>query len=278
MAFTARQWAVASALLLAGTLLLQHEWRRVPDGRLRIDVLDIGQGDSVLLTTPGAQRILVDGGPDLSALEEMGGMLPFLNRRIDLLILTHPDADHISAFPDILERYDVARVMLTGVQQDSSIYDRFLAALDGKGVPVIIAEAGRDLDLGAGVLLDILWPLAPLYGETPTQSNSAGIVAKLRWRSHSVLLTADIEAGVEEELLRRGTDLSAEILKIPHHGSRTSSSLSFLHAVQPQLALLSVGRNNRFGHPHPEVLARYARLGIPIRSTAQEGRISIVLE
>jgi len=269
------EWLCAWAILLAAFLLLGHEWSRLPDGKLHLNVWDVGQGDAILITTPGYQRILVDGGPDLSVLERLGDDLPFFDRRIDLLVLSHTDADHVRSFPEILQRYDVQRVLMTGVARDTSTYEAFLVKLNEVDVPVILADADHDLDLGNGVVLDVLWPDRRLYGEEVKEPNDASIVAQLRYGDHEVLLTGDISDNVETALLKQGYDLRSDILKVPHHGSRTSSSTGFLLAVEPKLAVISVGRDNTYGHPHPHVTARYASLGIPLRSTAEEGSIKV---
>lgn len=272
-----RFWLTLYGLLLVAFLLLAHEWVRLPDDRLNIAMLDVGQGDSILITTPGHLRILVDGGPDLSLLERLGEELPFFARRIDLLVLTHPDADHITALPAVLARYDVKKVLLSGIDVISSNYAAFLDALRASGAEILIAEADHDLDLGQGVMLDILWPRSSLFGQEMKDVNNTSIVAKLTWKNQSILLTGDIQEDVEEELLKEGNDLAADILKVPHHGSKTSSSTGFLLAVHPQLALISVGRDNAFGHPHPEVLARYSALGIPVQRTDQRNTLHVVL-
>ena len=241
-------------------------------------LLDVGQGDAMLITTPGNQRILIDGGPDLTVLERLGEELPFFDRTIDLLVLTHSDADHVTGFPEIMRRYDVKKVLMTGAAKDSPIYSAFLDELRASGTQIIIAESTHDIDLGAGVRLDILWPINSLLGAQVKKSNNASIVAKLTWKDHEILLTGDIEERVEEALLKAGLDLRADVLKVPHHGSKTSSSTGFLLAVQPKTALISVGQDNRFGHPRPEILARYEALGIPVRRTDEEGRVEVVFD
>jgi len=270
-------WFAAYALLVATFLLLAHEWQRLPDGKLRVVALDVGQGDSILITTPLHQRILVDGGPDMALLERLGEELPFFDRRIDLLILTHQDSDHITALPALLDRYNISHALLTGTANMNSRYAAFLDGIKQSGAAIIIADAEHDIDFGGGVLLDILWPIASLFGEEVQQVNNASVVAKLTYKDHGLLLTGDIEEKTEEELLKAGYDLRADVLKVPHHGSKTSSSTGFLLAVDPDLALISVGKENTYGHPHPSVLARYQKLGIPVRRTDQEGSIEIVL-
>lgn len=293
-------WLSAYGLLIASFLLLGREWGLLPQGDLRVVLLDVGQGDAILVTTPGNQQLLIDGGPDLAVLERLGDAMPFGDRRIELVMLSHTDADHVTGLVEILKRYEVEKVLMTGVVRDTAIYNAFLDAVRESKAQVIIADAEHDLDLGQGVLLDILWP-APrspsltkmlslncpstevtaeggggpvagsLFGCSVREPNNASIVAKMVWKEHEVLFTGDIEREVEEQLLFSGMNLDADVLKVPHHGSKTSSSEAFLLAVDPELALISVGKDNHYGHPREEVLARYAALGIPVRRTDEEG-------
>ncbi len=268
----------AYLLLAAAAFLLFHEWERLPDGKLHVAVLDIGQGDGLLITTPGNQRIVIDGGPDLSLLERLGEELPFFGKTIHLLILSHSDADHVTAFPEILRRYNVQKVLLTGIARDTAIYSAFLDAVSETDAEVLLAEADGDIDLGEGVTLDILWPLQNMFGDEVKETNNTSIVAKLSWKDHEILLTGDIEEKVEEALLKEGIDLRSDILKVAHHGSRTSSSTGFLLAVAPELAVISVGSENTYGHPHPSVLGRFQALGIPVRRTDKEGTVEVVFD
>lgn len=276
--FPLRFWFTAYGLLLFSFFLLFHEWSLLPDGKFHVQFFDVAQGDSTLITTTENQRILIDGGPDLSLLERLGETLPFFDRRIDLLVLTHPEADHITAFPEVLRRYDVSRVLFTGVNHKSSHADAFLHALDESDAEMMLADAFHDLDLGDDAVLDILWPRESMLGRTVKKQNNESIVMKLTWRDQSILFTGDIEEKTEDALLKAGTDLTADILKVAHHGSKTSSSTGFLLAVAPRLAIISVGRENTYGHPHPSVLARYDRIGIPVKRTDTDGTMDIVLQ
>lgn len=268
----------AYGVLLGAFLLLGHEWSLLPDGKLHIALLDIGQGDAILITTPLHQRILLDGGPDLTVLERLEEELPFFSRHLDLVILSHTDADHVTGLPEVMKRYDVDRVMLTGVARDTAVYQAFLEEVKASDAEIIVADSDHDLDFGEGVLLDVLWPIQNISGQEVKEPNNASIIAKLTWKDSEILLTGDIEEKVEEELLKLGLNLDADILKVPHHGSKTSSSEAFLRAVSPELALLSVGAENTYGHPNPQVLARYKALGIPVRRTDREGRVEVVFE
>lgn len=243
----------------------------------RLYVFDVGQGDALMLVSPTGKQVVIDGGPDRTMLIRLGQAMPFFDRTIELLVLTHPDADHVTALPEVLRRYRVERILLTGVKHDSRIYADFLRMTEAEGAQILLADPGLDIDLGDEVILDVVWPPPGQLGKTPKQSNDTSVVLRVFAGNKSVLLTGDIEEKAETAILASGADLDADILKSPHHGSRTSSSTGFLLAVSPELVLISVGRNNKFGHPHPWVTRRYQTLGIPYRTTAEEGTIAIPL-
>lgn len=239
--------------------------------------LDVGQGDSILLVSATGKQVLIDGGPDRTALTRLGQTMPFLDRTIELLILTHPDADHVTSLPDVLKRYDVERILLTGVKHDSTIYANFLRAAEAEGAQLLFADPSVDIDMGDGLVLDIVWPGPGLLGTKPKASNETSVVVRAFAGDTSLLLTGDIEDGAESGILASGADIDSDILKVAHHGSRTSSATGFLLATSPRLAVISVGRQNKFGHPHPWVIKRLKHLGIPYRTTAEEGTITIPL-
>ncbi len=266
-------FSLAIMTFLISSILLCREISLLPDGTLHMHVLDVGQGDAIFFVTPSGKQILVDGGPDLSVLEHLGTFLPFFDRTIDLLVLTHADADHITAFPDIAERYHIEHILLNGSTQSSGRYDRLLAVLKESGTKVMLTDPTKDVDLGDGVTLDIVWPSLRNLSEFHS-GNDLSVVLRVLYNGHSILLTGDIEERAEAAILRSGADVRADVLKVPHHGSKTSSSTRFLLAVDPEIAIISVGRNNRFGHPHPDVTDRYRAFGIRTKTTADVGVVS----
>lgn len=263
---------LAMALLTFGAF---REWNVRPNEKVTIRMLDVGQGDSIFITGPSGQQILIDGGPDLSALAGIGRHMSLFDRSIDLLVLSHPDLDHVFALPTILRRYNVGAVLLTGVAGNSSQYDQTLKELDDQNIPIIIADPGKDIDLGDGLFIDVLWPPPMYFGQKVPDANNTSIVMRLQYGEDSMLFTGDMEEKEEGEVLASGADIHADILKVGHHGSRTSTSTGFLLAINPDLALISVGRDNAFEHPHKEVIDRLMHVGIPFQSTAQEGEITI---
>ena len=250
-------------------------WDLAQPAVLTVRVLDIGQGDSILIQTAERRSILVDGGPDNTVVYKLGEYLPFYRRTIDLVVLTHPDSDHLMGLNEVIQRYQVGAVLLTGVSDDAGAYQSFLELIASRGVQAFVAGAVRELTIDGQTTLMILHPGQPLVGQTIEDSNGASIVGQLRAGGFTVLLTGDAPLKVEAALLNAGADVQSTVLKVSHHGSRTASGEAFLRAVSPQLALISSGRDNRYGHPHPSVVERLTGLGIPALNTQQTGDITV---
>ncbi len=246
-------------LVLALVFLLALAWfalRSLPDGRLHVWFLDVGQGDAILIRTPDGRHILVDGGPSPSALlDQLGEVLPFWARSLDLVVLTHPDADHAAGLIPVFDRYRVAGVVDT-VSPGEKNSAAWLAAAGASKARR--QEAVRGLRIVAGAL--VLTVLNPASQNSPIDDgNNGSIVLRLDYGRSSALLTGDAEGEAEQAMLAAGVPLRADVLKVGHHGSSASTSAQFLAAVQPRLAVISVGAENRFGHPSPELLARLAQ-------------------
>lgn len=269
-----RWWIALYGILIVFIVLAWLELSRLPDGKLHLHVLDVGQGDAILLVSPSGKQILVDGGPDLSVLEQLRKHMPFFDRTIELVVLTHPDADHGTGIPEVLRRYRAEKILFNGTEHDSGRYEAFLDEVLAQKLPVIFPDPAADIDLGDGLVLDQLWPLPSVFGSDPKHSNNESVVLRALFGSASVLLTGDIEESAENAILATGADIHADILKAPHHGSKTSSSTGFLLAVDPERVLISVAAQNSYGHPSLSVLDRYRHLDIPFRSTALEGTLS----
>lgn len=259
--------------------MLTLEFLKMP-AETTVDILDVGQGDAILLTTAEGNRILVDGGPGLKVLEELGEIMPFFWNRIDLVVLTHPHADHIDGLVPVLERFDVAAVLLTGVDYQNLAYGTLLEEIDAQEIPFYFAEADRDFTFGS-LYLDVLYPFKQMNGVIFENVNNSSIVMKVYGGGKSILLTGDAEVQVEEWLLAEdseGADLKSDYLKAGHHGSKTAGSLEFLKAVQPLVMLISAGVDNSFSHPHEETLEKADDLDIEVKRTDTDGRIRIFLE
>jgi len=210
--------------------------------------LDVGQGDAALVTTPHGQQVLVDGGPSPSALTSaLGQQMPFWDRSLDLVVMTHPDADHITGLVEVLDRYRVDGWLDNGRPDADAVYDQCMARLEEGAVTRQVVRAGDRLELGSGIVLEVLHPGSELVAATDADANNNSLVLRLAWGQASFLFTADIEAEAEHLLLASGQPLPSGVLKVAHHGSAGSSSAEFLAAVDPAYAVISVGADNRFG-------------------------------
>ncbi len=260
---------VLAVLLL---MLGGREYALMPDGKVHIRFLDVGQGDSALLTLADGKRILIDGGPDWSTLEKLGDYMPFFDRRIDMLILSHPNADHMMSFPEVLRRYSVGTLITSGTVYDSGTYQATLSGASLYGVPLVIMHAGQNILLGSDSL-EALWPPEHMPAGMSKDANNESLTLRFTHAGKRVLFTGDIESIVEKTLIEAGVDLKADMLKVPHHGSKTSSSTGFLLAVQPRIAVISVARDNSYGHPNAGVVQRLQSIGSEVRRTDLEGDI-----
>jgi competence protein ComEC len=247
--------ALAVVLLLSSALLWLAA-SRPENGRLTVAFLDVGQGDAILIEGPEGHRILVDGGPSGEAITAaLGRQLPFYDRRLDLVALTHPQQDHIGGLPAVLEEYSVGRVLSGPVVGETAAYQAWSQAVDRRDIPAMSTQRGQTIDLGGGAALAVLSPgLGDVTG--PENMNDTSIVLRLTMGDLSFLLTGDITEAGETALIRTGADLDSSVLKIAHHGSLTSTSPSFVRRTTPLVDVISVGADNSYGHPTDEVLSR----------------------
>lgn len=241
---------------------------------LRVDFLDVGQGDATLIRTPFGQSILIDGGPNAAVLSErLNEALGWNERRIDLLVLTHPHADHVDGLTGIFERYEVGRILYTGVVHTAPGYLKWLAAAKDSGAEVVLARDQETIALGPDLRLEVLWPREALAGLSVSSLNDSSIVLRLVHGEAAALFTGDAENGAESALVGSGIDLAAALLKVSHHGSNSATGEEFVTAVRPRWAVISVGRDNPFDHPSPRVVNRLERAGATVLRTDQAGSI-----
>ncbi len=259
----------AAAVLLALTFTA---WRSLPDGRLHVLFLPVGDGDATLIQTPSGNQVLVDGGPSGTALlAQLGRHMPFWDRTLDVVVLTHPGDEHITGLVPVLERYRVGAVVYREIGFESETWEHWLDLLETEGATVYQGEAGLRLTLDRGVEMTVLNPGPELWEE----SNDNSLVVRLVYGQTALLLTSDIGAHVERRLVaEEGAGLASTALKVAHHGSCASTTPEFLDAVTPQVAVVSVGAGNRFGSPCAEVLARLS--GVEVYRTDEQGTIEFV--
>lgn len=256
------------------TTTFNFSWHSPEDGLLAIHFLDVGQGDAIFIESPTGTQLLIDGGRDASVLNGLRQEMSFFDRTIDFVLATHPDSDHISGLVDVLQRYRIGQIILTENKSDTPADNAFLAAVASEQASTTNARRGQRYDLGGGTYLDILFPDT---NPKDMESNTSSIVARLVYASTSVMLTGDSPKQIEEYLvLAEGEHLKSDILKVGHHGSRTSSAELFLDTVAPTYAIISAGKNNRYGHPHVEVTDALFNRGVKTYSTAEAGTITFL--
>lgn len=238
--------------------------------KLTFAMLDIGQGDALFIESPTGLQILVDGGRDKKTLSELSKLIPFYDKSIDMLIITNPDLDHIGGFLDILKNYKVDVVLEPGTYNDSTIYKNIEKEIKLKNTKRILARAGTKIDIGGGAYIDILFPDRDV---SIWDNNDGSVVARLVYGESTIMLTGDASASTEEIVTKSNKELESDILKIGHHGSRTSTSKEFLEKVSPKYALISSAKGNSYGHPHVEVLDILKSFGVEILRTDTLGTI-----
>ncbi len=272
-----KKWVIPPLLVVA--ILVSVAAATIPDDNLHVSILDVGQGDAILISR-GSQQVLVDGGPSPQAIAlGLGKKMPFWDRTIELVILTHPSADHVTGLVEVLNRYQVKQVLHPDLDFESEIYDEWLRLLKEKDIKCTIAQAGQRIDLGR-VVIKVLNPQIPHLTGTESDIDNNGVVLHISMGEVSFLLTADIMWEAEFELIARRASLTSTVLKVGHHGSDTSTTPEFLAVVNPQIAVISVGTDNRFGHPTPEVIERLEdRIGSEkIYRTDEQGTIEFTTD
>lgn len=271
-------FSVGAAVVL-GVLALS----RAPDGRLgsvagtlpadgaaRIVVFDIGQGDAILVRSEQGDDILIDGGPDDRIIEKLGSYLPREDRDIELLVLTHPHADHLAGLLPVLDRYQVKRVVTSGARHDTALDAAWIRAVADEGVVAEVARPGMRYAFG-GTALEVL-----AAGAKTGDLNDTSVVLRFTYGSSTALLMGDATTKIEDALLAASSTLRAGVLKIGHHGSKYSTGRAFLSAVAPAYAVISVGADNRYGHPSERTLKRLRDASVASFRTDEDGDVLAV--
>lgn len=242
---------------------------------LEVVFLDVGQGDAIFIETPSNHQILIDGGPNMKVLEGLGNNMLFYDRTIDLIILTHQDHDHIGGLIEVLKNYEVESILWTGVLKDDAENEELKNIVKEKEVNVFVAELGQKILSGKSFVMDVVHPFESFENKTVKDFNSTSIINRIFFGDHVFLFTGDASKKIEKQLIDR-FDLKANVLKLGHHGSKTSTDKSFVQSVNPDIAIISCGKDNRYDHPHPEVVEILNEYGINILRTDQLGDIKIV--
>ncbi|HBB44167.1 MAG: Competence-like protein [Parcubacteria group bacterium GW2011_GWA1_44_13] len=266
------QYAVLLVFIFINIFIWSAVARADSAGVLTVAFLNVGQGDAIYIEAPNGSQMLVDGGPPSGAvLRELGRVMPFWDRSLDVVLATHPDQDHVGGLPSVLARMRIDNVITSENTSDTGAYNAFEKAIAEESSHRILARRGEKIILDEGVVFEILFPNMNTAG---WETNTASIVARLSYGDQSFILTGDSPLSVEKYIVgKNGGALHSSVLKLGHHGSRTSSSKVFLSAVDPEYAVISAGKDNKYGHPHREVTDLLSELKIPSISTAERGTV-----
>ncbi|MFH1537291.1 MAG: MBL fold metallo-hydrolase [Patescibacteria group bacterium] len=242
---------------------------------LEIYYFDVGQGDAVLIRTPENQDILIDSGPDDKIVYHLGNTLPFWDRDIELLILTHPHEDHVAGIPDVLKRYEVDKILYMDVEYENANFEEMKNMIEEKGIEYGETFWGDKFYFDSGIILETLFPFANSELNDFEDLNDTSIVSRLIYQDNEFLFTGDSGQMIEEQILYNGIDASADVLKVGHHGSKYSSSMPFLKWVDPEYAIIQSGVGNQFKHPHFVTLWNLDKLSIDIFRNDEQGTIKV---
>ncbi len=273
-------WIICLLLLVITFFIWRLIYVAQGENTLKVTFLDVGQGDSIFIQAPSGVQVLIDGGPSSRVLRGLAKVMPFYDRSIDIVMATHPDTDHIGGLLSVLKNFKVSHIIRPGVQHNAPAAESLLLAIareQNSGAVETLARRGQVYDLGTGeggvhAYLHILFPDRDV---DTIESNTASIVARLVYGDVSMMLTGDSPKAIEEYLVSLdSTALKSGILKLGHHGSKTSTSEMFLGFVEPQWAIVSAGKDNSYGHPHKSIIDMINRFGIQIKNTAESGSIT----
>jgi len=279
-------------LVFLNVLVWQEIFDFVGNPYLEVIFFDVGQGDAIFIETPQKHQILIDGGPDSGILEKLGRVMPFWDKSIDLIILTHPEHDHFAGLIEVLKRYKVENILWTGVVRDTAEYQEWLELINKEKAKIYIAKSGRRITTNPALgVIEILYPLENLEGQVFKNANNSSVITQVTFRKNTFLnstegkiqgsegvkflFTGDAYKSIERKLINQGINLDSDILKVGHHGSKTSTAEEFIKQVSPEIAVISAGKNNPYGHPHQETLDTLEKYGIDILRTDKEGDIKI---
>ena len=265
------RWILLGALFISTVFIWYAVIRSDRQGLLTIAMLDVGQGDAIYIEAPNGNQMLIDGGPPKKVLSALRKVMPFYDRTIDAILVTNPDKDHIAGFIDVLERYQVAKVIEPGTNSLTGTYAELEKKIADEKAERITARRGMKINLGDGAYFEILFPDRAIPG---LDTNTGSIVGRLVYGDTSVMFTGDAPDEIEEYLVSLdGKNLKSDVLKVGHHGSRTSTSPEFVGFVSPTIALISDGKGNSYGHPHQETLDTLEKFSVKILRTDLLGTI-----
>lgn len=244
------------------------------NNNLEVYFFDSGQADSILIKTPEQKNIIIDFGSE-QGLKELEKIIPWWNKKIDLIIITHPHDDHITGLIPIIKKYQIEKIIYTGINYNSNIYNELLQLIYDYNISLEISSFDKNINLGTECNLKIIYPINNLYKKTVDDVNDSSIISHFNCKNKTFIFMGDAGNKPEEEIMNIGINLKSDVIKIGHHGSITATSQKFLEKVKPKIAIIMVGKENNFDHPNLRILKRLERMDIKIFRTDKHGTIKI---
>lgn len=264
---------VLSIGLMSLYLIVSH----VIPSKLRVSFLDVGQGDAILIQTPSGRSVLIDGGATNIILARIASEMSYFDNDIDVMVATHPDADHVTGLIPVLEKYKIAMVVVSPVEGSTKVFDDLNVHISDEHADVYVAHAGDVIDFHDGVIAQILYP--PLsYRGKKSDTNDASVSMVITYGDESFLLTGDLPSNDESKLITESLPKNITVYKVGHHGSKYSSGEHLLSYIKPEYAVVSAGKDNKYGHPNPEAIERLQKYSQEIISTIDKGTISFITD
>lgn len=249
--------------------------------KLRVTFFDVGQGDAIFVETPSGKSMLIDGGPTRQVLESLADEMSYFDTDIDVMVATHPDADHVTGLIPVLENYDVKKIIMSPVVGHTKIFDDLDKHVKDEHADVYVAATGDVIDFQDGVVAKILHPSKKSVDKilkNKNDTNDGSVSMEIMYGDETFLLTGDLSTAYEGELVAGGLDKNITVYKAGHHGSKYSSGEQLLTYIRPEYAVISAGKNNRYGHPNSETIDRLQKYSKEIVSTVDKGAISFVTD
>jgi competence protein ComEC len=245
---------------------------------LNVYFFDVGQGDSEFISSKDGTQILIDGGPNSKVLTELGKVMPYFDNTIDAIVITHSHADHITGLIEVLRRYKVGIVIESGSVYNTAEYAEIIRILHNKKIARVIIDGPRELIFYGGAKLRFIYPERTYEGETLKNAHDSSVVGELNFEGKKILFMGDAEKNIEARLVYTGAVGDVDVLKVGHHGSKTSSNDFFLSVIKPEYAVISVGKGNRYGHPTQQTLSNLDAVGAKIFRTDIGGTVKMEID
>lgn len=268
-------WALEVFLISLAAISFVSFYGSAEEPGLAVYFLDVGQGDAIFIEAGDGTQILIDGGPPNRILPILGELMSYFDKYIDVVVLTHPHADHVSGLIEVLGEYGVGMAIESGVDYHTAEAKIFDGLVKEKNIKTAIIDRPTDLNFGGGALLKFIYPDKSFAGETLKNAHDSAIISQLDFEGREILFMSDAEKKLEQKLVAEGKVGDIDVLKTGHHGSKTSSNDFFLKIVKPEYVVISAGARNRYGHPAQEVLSRIAASGAKIFRTDLDGTITL---